>query len=104
MIRNAFTMKLKKGFEKEYKRRHDEIWQELQDEISKAGIFDYSIFLDEKTLTLFAFQKLKHDNSADQLSQNPIVKKWWAYMSDIMETNPDLSPVCIPLGEMFHMD
>ena len=35
---------------------------------------------------------------------NPIVQKWWDYMADIMEVNPDNSPVTIPLKEVFHMD
>jgi len=104
MIRASFKMQLKKGFEAEYKKRHDEIWPELESELSKAGISDYSIFLDEETLTLFAVQKLTDDNTADDLPQTEIVKKWWAYMGDIMETNPDNSPVCKPLKEVFHMD
>ena len=104
MIRNAFTMKLKMGYEEEYKRRHDEIWPDLAGELTKAGVSDYSIFLDETTLTLFAFQKLTDDNTADALPDNPVVKKWWAFMADIMDTNPDNSPVCIPLKEVFHMD
>ena len=28
---------------------------------------------------------------------NPIVQKWWDYMADIIEVNPDNSPVTIPL-------
>ena len=104
MKRNAFTMKLRKGFEKEYKRRHDEIWPELSAELAKAGVSDYSIYLDEETLTLFAFQKLTDNNTSDSLPDNPVVKKWWAYMADIMDTNPDNSPVCKPLREVFHMD
>jgi L-rhamnose mutarotase len=104
MKRNAFKMKLKKGFEEEYKKRHDEIWPELAQELSKAGVSDYSIYLDQETLTLFAFQKLSEKNSADALPETAIVKKWWAYMADIMETNPDNSPVVIPLQEVFHLD
>jgi L-rhamnose mutarotase len=104
MKRNAFTMKLKKGFEKEYKRRHDEIWPELSAELTQAGVSDYSIFLDEQTLTLFAVQKLSDDNTADELPGKKIMKKWWAYMADIMDTNPDNSPVCKPLKEVFHME
>ena len=30
-------------------------------------------------------------------------RKWWDYMADIMETNPDNSPVSIPLPELFYM-
>ena len=104
MIRNAFKMKLKKGYEAEYKKRHDEIWPELAKEIKKAGVYDYSIYLDEETLTLFAFQKLEDNNTSDDLPNNPIVKKWWAYMKDIMDTNPDNSPVSITLKEVFHLD
>ena len=104
MIRNAFTMKLKKGFEDEYKKRHDEIYPELIEELRKAGVSDYSIYLDTDTSTLFAFQKLSDINTADDLPHSQIVKKWWNYMADIMETNQDNSPVCITLREVFHMD
>ncbi len=104
MKRNAFTMKLKPGFATEYKKRHDEIWPELSQAIREAGVSDYSIFLDEKTGTLFAIQKLSDDNTADDLPNHPVVKKWWAYMADIMDTNPDNSPVTHPLKEMFHLD
>jgi L-rhamnose mutarotase len=95
-------MKLKAGFEAEYKKRHDEIWPELASELAKAGVSDYSIFLDEETLTLFAVQKLTDQNTADFLPDTQIVKKWWSYMADIMEVNPDNSPVSIPLKEVFH--
>ena len=104
MKRNAFTMKLKKGFEEEYKRRHDEIWPELSEELSRTGISDYSIFLDEETLTLFAIQKLSDKNTTSTLPEKPVMKKWFAYMVDIMDTNPDNTPICIPLKEVFHMD
>ena len=103
MYRNAFTMKLKPGFEAEYKKRHDEIWPELSELLIAAGIHEYSIFLDEKTLTLFAFQKLEDDFDGTKIPANPIVKKWWAYMADIMETNPDNSPVENELKEVFFM-
>jgi L-rhamnose mutarotase len=104
MQRNAFKMKLKPSFEAEYKKRHDEIWPQLKTELSNAGVFDYSIYLDEETLTLFAVQKLKDDNTADQLRNNPVVRKWWDYMADIMEYNPDNTPVAVELKEVFHMD
>jgi L-rhamnose mutarotase len=97
-------MKLKPGFEAEYKRRHDEIWPELALELKVAGVSDYSIFLDEETLTLFAVQKLSDDNTADALPEREIVKKWWAYMADIMDTHADNSPVCLELKEVFHQD
>jgi len=104
MIRCAFKMKLKPGVAAEYKKRHDEIWPELARELRAAGVSDYSIFLDEETLTLFAVQKLSDDNTAAKLPETAIVKKWWAFMAPLMDVNPDHSPVCTSLREVFHLD
>ena len=104
MTRNAFKMQLKPGVVAEYKKRHDEIWPELKAELKAAGVSDYSIFLDEETLTLFAVQKLGEKNSAAELPDSPIVRKWWNYMAPLMETHPDNSPIAKPLKEVFHLD
>ena len=104
MIRNAFKMKLKPNCVEEYKKRHDEIWPELAQMHIDAGIFDYSIFFDEESLTLFAFQKLTDDHTADDLKNMEIVKKWWDHMADLMETHPNNMPIFKPLREVFHMD
>jgi len=104
MKRVAFKMKLKAGFEEEYKKRHDKIWPELKEELSRSGIYDYSIFLDKETLALFAVQKIKDYNEINELPSKEIMKKWWNYMKDIMEINPDNSPVTASIEEVFHMD
>ena len=103
-IRHAFTMKLKPGFEEEYRKRHDAIWPELAKELRAAGISDYSIFLDAESRTLFAVQKLREGNTADALPQSPVVRKWWNYMAPLMEVQPDNAPVCVELREVFHLD
>jgi L-rhamnose mutarotase len=104
MKRNSFKMKLKPGKVAEYKKCHDEIWPELSAELRAAGVSDYSIFLDEETLTLFAVQKLSDRNSAAALPNSPIVRKWWDAMAPLMETHPDHAPVCGDLREVFHLD
>ncbi len=101
--RVAFKMKLKPGFKEEYIRRHAEIWPDLAGLLHKAGVHDYSIFLDEETNILFAVQKVSDESGSQDLGREIIVKKWWKYMSDIMETNPDYSPVTVPLTEVFYM-
>ncbi|MDT0688926.1 L-rhamnose mutarotase [Salegentibacter sp. F188] len=103
MESKAFKMKLLPGFKEEYKKRHDEIWPELSRLLSERGIYDYSIFLDEETLTLFAVQKLKDNAEVENLSQESVLRKWWDYMADIMETNPDNSPVEKSLEQVFYM-
>jgi L-rhamnose mutarotase len=103
MDRIAFKMKLFKGKHDEYKKRHDAIWPELQQLLKETGISEYSIFLDEETNTLFGILKAKNAMKLDELPAHPVMKKWWAYMKDIMESNPDDSPVSVPLKEVFYM-
>ena len=104
MKRKALTMKLKEGCEEEYKIRHDNLWPEMAEFIKKNGIEDYSIFLDEKTLTLFAVLMVPDDFTVENIPVTGIQKKWWDYMADIMEVNPDNSPKTEPLKEVFHLD
>ena len=101
-MREAFVMYLKKGHEEEYERRHSEIWPELAALLKESGVSEYSIFLEKETGKLFASQHNTGQGSQD-LGQNPIVQKWWAYMADIMETNEDNSPISIPLREVFYL-
>lgn len=104
MNKLSFKMKLLPGFAEEYKKRHDEIWPELKRLLIESGVSEYSIFLDEETNILFAFQKVKGDGGSQDLGQTEIVKKWWNFMSDIMEVNEDNSPVTVELKEVFYLD
>ena len=104
MQRLAFKMHLKEGQKEEYKKRHDEIWPELKQLLKDAGVSEYSIFLDEQTNILFAFQKVSGKGGSQDLGQTEIVQKWWKFMADIMKANPDNSPVTIPLEELFYME
>jgi L-rhamnose mutarotase len=104
MERLAFKMYLNEGQKEEYRKRHNELWPELHQLLKGASVSEYSIFLDEETNILFAFQKVSGDGGSQDLGQTEIVKKWWAFMADIMKTNPDNSPVSIPLEEVFYME
>jgi L-rhamnose mutarotase len=104
MERLAFKMHLNEGQKEEYIKRHDEIWPDLKKLLKEAGVSEYSIFLDEETNTLFAFQKVDGDGGSQDLGKTDIVKKWWAYMADVMKTNPDNSPVTVELEEVFYME
>jgi L-rhamnose mutarotase len=103
MKRLAFKMKLNQGQKEAYIDRHNSLWPELHKLLKDNGVSEYSIFFDEETNTLFAFQKVSGDGGSQDLAKNEIVKKWWDFMADIMEVNPDNSPVSIPLEEVFYM-
>lgn len=102
MTTRAFRMKLKPGTVEEYRRRHDELWPELGNALREAGIYDYSIFLDEETLHLFAVLKLWPDNKIAELPQKEVMQRWWDYMADLMEVEPGNRPREWALEQMFH--
>jgi L-rhamnose mutarotase len=103
MKRLAFRMKVFPGMEEEYKRRHDAIWPELSELLKTTGISSYSIFLDDRDGSLFGVLNVENEVSMEALPQHPVMKKWWAYMQDIMETHADSSPISIPLTEVFYL-
>jgi L-rhamnose mutarotase len=103
MTTHAFRMQLKPGVVDEYRRRHDEIWPELAAAISAAGIHDYSIFLDELTLSLFAVLRLRDENTRDLLPHQPVMQRWWDYMAPLMEVGPGNRPREWPLALLFHL-
>ena len=104
MERLAFKMKLKPACQEEYRRRHAQVWPEILQLLKETGVSDYSIFLDEETDILFAVQKVSGESNSQQLGYVEVQQRWWSYMADIMEVNPDDSPISIPLPEVFHAD
>ena len=103
MARIAFKMQLFKGYEDEYKKRHAELWPELQALLKNAGVSDYAIYLDRETLALVGVMQAEDPAALDSLPAQAVMQRWWKYMSDIMESHPDHSPVSVPLQEVFYM-
>lgn len=95
-------MFLKSDSLEEYKKRHSEIWPELKLLLKEEGVGAYHIYHDPQTNCLFAYQET-YGGDSQSLSENPIVKKWWEYMSDLMETNPDNSPKQLNLNKVFSL-
>ncbi len=103
-MRKGFCMKLYPGMEAEYERRHNALWPEMREMIHRHGGKNYSIFLHPETLTLFGYLEIEDEALWDAGAETEINRKWWDYMADIMETNPDNSPVTVPLRPVFHLD
>lgn len=103
MEKFAFRMRLNPGALDEYRRRHDALWPELEGLLREAGIEDYSIHYDPETRALFGVLWRQEDHGMDALPDHPVMKRWWAYMADLMETHPDNRPVATDLPTVFHM-
>ena len=101
--KHAFKMQLNPGMEEEYRKRHDEIWPELVDLLHKAGVSDYSIHLDPETNILFGLLTRPKSHGMAALPDEPVMKRWWAHMADIMASNPDNSPIVKDLVPLFYL-
>ena len=103
MIRKAFIMFIKQGCELEYEKRHNPIWPELEATLLEHGVHSYSIFLHPDKRHLFAHAEIENEGQWNAISSTDVCQKWWQWMSEIMETNPDLSPKAVNCEEVFHM-
>jgi len=104
MIRKAFLMSVNSDAHDEYERRHQPIWEELEAVLKNHGVSNYSIFLDDETSQLFGYAEVESEEQWADIANTDECKRWWAYMKDVMPTNPDSSPVSRDLREVFHLD
>lgn len=104
MIRKAFVMSVNPDSHVEYERRHNPIWQELQDVLHEHGVSNYSIFLEKDTNKLFGYAEIESEEKWQAIASTEVCRRWWAFMKDVMPSNPDNSPVSIELKEVFHLD
>ena len=104
MIDKSFNMHLYEGMAEEYERRHNLLWPEMKDMIHEYGGHNYSIFLDSETNVLYGYIEIEEEAKWAKSADTAINRKWWDYMADIMDTNPDNSPVSVDLKPVFHLD
>lgn len=72
-----------------YKDCHAAVWPEVLKQIKDCNIVDYSIFLDEHSMTLFATMKYTgSDFEADmeKMRANKKVREWWTMTDGMQES------------------
>lgn len=100
----ASVMQLYPGYEEEYRKRHDNLWPELEAHLKGCGIRNYHIFLHPETLQLFASFETDEPLDDDALKNHPVMQRWWHAMADIMVTQSDSpEPKATPLTEVFYL-
>ena len=91
MEKYAWSAKIIEGKESEYVKRHDEIWPELKELLTKAGIKNYTIWL--TGTTLFGYYECEQgiEYATKMQAESPIVDKWNEFMKDVMvmELDPE---------------
>jgi len=99
--RIAFRMNLFPGQAAEYEKRHDEIFPELAEALKDAGVSDYTIWHDPESNHLFGILTRADDHTLDALPDTEVMKRWWAHMADVMETDANNVPTQVPLKRVF---
>jgi L-rhamnose mutarotase len=97
-------MTVHKGQEREYERRHAEIWAEFRCVLIAHGIQSYSIYLDPETNDLFGYVECEDEARWAAIANSDVCRRWWRHMREIMPANEDDSPICRDLREVFHLE
>lgn len=90
MKRMASCIRLKAEHIAEYKRLHADAWPGVLAKIADCNIRNYSIYLKEPELLLFAYFEYHGDDfAADsaKMAADPVTQDWWK--------------ICMPLQEPF---
>ena len=99
----AFRLTLVEGQIAAYRRRHDEIWPELEAALRAAGVIEYRIFNQPGETALFAVMRRKRKHGLEALAASAIMRRWWEMMKDVTVTGPDGVPVLHPLEPVYVM-
>ncbi|QWA11988.1 L-rhamnose mutarotase [Sodalis ligni] len=104
MIRKAFVMQVNPEAHEEYRHRHNPIWPELAQTLKAHGAHHYSIFMDEERHLLFAYVEMESEERWNAVAQTEVCRRWWKYMTAVMPSNEDNSPVSNELKAVFYLE
>lgn len=102
MIRRAFTMRLKPGGLVGYREQHENIWQELVDEIERSGVAQITIFENDPVLVLYS--EIRDAEAWDRLWATEVHGRWGAIMNEYMAVDETGAPEFGELREVFHFE
>ncbi len=89
MEKYAWTGKIVEGKKEEYIKRHNKIWPEMKEILTKAGIKNYTIW--NVGNTLFGYYECEYgaDFAAKTQAESDVVARWDEYMKDILIMDKD---------------
>ena len=84
MVSQGLALRLRPGAYDEYKRRHDELWPEMDQMLRRLGL---SMVIYRRDDVLFVHQTAPSQESFDGAAADPITPKWNEYMKEVLETD-----------------
>ena len=98
MQRGVWLLRIKKGKEGEYRRRHATVWPTLIEVARRAGLKNHSCFLQGKNVIVYA-EAEDLNITFDEILASDVKKKWDDSMSEILEESNS-----VHFEEVFHFD
>ncbi len=84
MERVLWKGRLVPGKEQEYRKRHDEIWPEMTENLNNQGIRNYSIFIrDLEVIGYYECPSIAHMQKVK--AENDVARRWAEAMAGIIE-------------------
>jgi L-rhamnose mutarotase len=98
-MRRAFIMRLKPGALAEYARRHGAVWPELEAEMVKAGIRQFTIYEDDPILVVAS--DVADPTAWAKLWSSDVHRRWGELMDPLMAFGDD-GPESTEMREVYH--
>ena len=84
MVSQGLALRLRPGAYDEYKRRHDELWPEMDEMLRRCQL---SMVIYRRDNLLFVHQTAPSQESFDAAAADPITPKWNEHMKEVLETD-----------------
>jgi L-rhamnose mutarotase len=104
MERLCFVFELMPGMEREYERRHAELWPEQREAIKAAGFSNYSLFRRGLEVVAYAECEPTIEAATAKLEGLEVNARWSAYIRSIMTRAVDSDGRLFTYDEVWHVD
>lgn len=109
MQRHGQVIRLRPEAVTRYRELHASVWPDVLRTLRSCGVANYSIFLREPELLLFAyFEYVGDDFEADQarIAADPVTQEWWTVTMPLQQPleGQDEDQWWAPMREVFHLD
>ena len=106
MQRIGFILKVKEDRIEEYKRRHANVWPEMQQALHDTGWHNYTLFMREDGLLFGYLETPDFDAAKAGMAEQEVNARWQAQMGDFFEALEGQAPdeAMTPMEIVFHLD
>jgi L-rhamnose mutarotase len=103
--RVCFLLKVRPERLAEYRERHQDVWPEMREALSRTGWHNYSLFLRDDGLLVGYLETEDFEAAKKAMAETEVNARWQAEMAPFFEDldgRPDEGMA--PLTEVFHLD